>query len=84
MTLQICAFYFFFFSQYIQCFNSCNSEETIASKRRKLSKENVDGECVNGEERQEATASSCDANDGTMNIFFFFCCNSIVAFCLFL
>lgn len=52
------------FAKYIQCFNSCNSEETIASKRRKLSKENVDGECVNGEERQEATASSCDANDG--------------------
>lgn len=42
----------------------------------------MDGECVNGEEREEATASSCDANDGMMNFFFFFC-NSIVVFCLF-
>lgn len=70
MTLKF--FCYLHFLQYIQCFNSCNSEETTASKRRKLSKENVDGECVNGDEVEEATASSCDANDGMMILFSFF------------
>lgn len=32
----------------------------------------MDGECVNGEEVEEATASSCDANDGMMILFFLF------------
>ncbi|PQP95397.1 uncharacterized protein Pyn_27258 [Prunus yedoensis var. nudiflora] len=42
-------------AKYVQCFNRCSSEEEAVSKRRKLSKENRDGE--------EATANSGDAHD---------------------
>ncbi|KAI5332304.1 hypothetical protein L3X38_022433 [Prunus dulcis] len=41
--------------EYVQCLNSCSSEEEAVSKRRELSKENTDGE--------EVTANSEDTND---------------------
>lgn len=50
--------------QYVQCFNSCSSEDNTSSKRRKLSKEDIDGECCNGsgETKDAATANSEDAH----------------------
>ncbi|KAL6187180.1 hypothetical protein ACLB2K_043295 [Fragaria x ananassa] len=44
------------FAKYIQCGNS--TEENSVSKRRKISEENVDGDCVNGGDVEEDACST--------------------------
>ncbi|XP_004297793.1 PREDICTED: uncharacterized protein LOC101308960 isoform X1 [Fragaria vesca subsp. vesca] len=45
------------FAKYIQCGNS--TEENLVSKRRKISEENVDGDCVNGSEGGDVEEGAC-------------------------